>query len=80
MRQLLQRFSKDQSGATAIEYGLIGSLIFVVIVGSIALLGGSNSGLYTRIGNALIPALDKALGTGDAEPSDPAETPAPPSL
>jgi pilus assembly protein Flp/PilA len=64
MRHLLQRLGHDQSGATSIEYGLIASLIFVVIVGSIAALGNSNTGLYARIKDTVIPALDKALGTG----------------
>ena len=65
MRQLLLRFKRDQSGATAIEYGLIASLIFVVVVGSIALVGDSNEGLYARVANTIGPALDKALGGGD---------------
>jgi len=38
MRALLTRFAKDRSGATAIEYALIGTLISVaIIVGAIAL-------------------------------------------
>lgn len=65
MRQLLRRFSHDTSGATAIEYGLIACMIFVVIVGSLVALGDGSTGLYARVGNAIGPALDKALGTGD---------------
>lgn len=38
MRNMI-RFMKDESGATAIEYGLIASLIAVVIVGALLTLG-----------------------------------------
>jgi pilus assembly protein Flp/PilA len=38
MNALLARFAADQSGATAIEYGLIGTLVSVaIIVGALAL-------------------------------------------
>jgi pilus assembly protein Flp/PilA len=35
MRNLFHRFIADQSGATAIEYGLIAALIAVVIIGAV---------------------------------------------
>lgn len=41
MRKLIRnKFLKNESGATAIEYALIASLISVVIIGSAAYLGG----------------------------------------
>ncbi|MEG1451222.1 Flp family type IVb pilin [Brevundimonas sp.] len=40
MRNLLNRFAKDESGATAIEYGLIAALIAVVIIGALVAIGG----------------------------------------
>jgi Flp pilus assembly pilin Flp len=39
-------FWRCQSGATAIEYGLIVSLIVAVIVAGLTALGGSTHGLY----------------------------------
>ena len=39
MSKFVQRFLKDESGATAIEYGLIASLIAVVIVTAVGLIG-----------------------------------------
>ena len=39
MNQLVARFAKDESGATAIEYGLIAALISVVIIGVLSTLG-----------------------------------------
>ena len=39
MKNLVTRFAKDESGATAIEYGLIAALISVVIIGVLSTLG-----------------------------------------
>ena len=48
MSKLFARFAKDQSGATAIEYGLMASLISVAIIGAITTVG---SKLTTTFGN-----------------------------
>ena len=39
MQNLIRRFAKDESGATAIEYGLIAALISVVIIGVLSTIG-----------------------------------------
>ncbi len=39
MKSLVTRFVKDESGATAIEYGLIAGLISVVIIAAITIIG-----------------------------------------
>jgi pilus assembly protein Flp/PilA len=39
MSKFVTRFLKDESGATAIEYGLIAALIAVVLVASLGTLG-----------------------------------------
>ena len=39
MSNLFSRFVRDESGATAIEYGLIAALIAVVIIGTLTLIG-----------------------------------------
>jgi pilus assembly protein Flp/PilA len=36
---IVKRFAKDESGATAIEYGLIAALISVVIIGVLSTVG-----------------------------------------
>jgi len=41
MTKLFARFAKDESGATAIEYGLIAALIAVVIIGAVTAVGDS---------------------------------------
>jgi pilus assembly protein Flp/PilA len=38
MRSLFLSFTRDQSGATAIEYGLIAGLIAVVIISTVAVI------------------------------------------
>ena len=43
----LARFIKNESGATAIEYSLIASLIAVVIVLAVTSLGGSLNNIFT---------------------------------
>ena len=50
--RLLARFLDDESGATAIEYALLGSLIMVVIVTTVQSLGVSVKALYTSIAGA----------------------------
>ena len=48
------RFGRDESGATAIEYGLITALIGLAIIGIVFSLGSSiNTVLYGQIANAL---------------------------
>ena len=37
--KLMSRFSRDESGATAIEYGLIAALIAVVIIVALSTIG-----------------------------------------
>lgn len=39
MNKLIARFAKDESGATAIEYGLIAALIAVVIITTLTAVG-----------------------------------------
>ena len=53
MKSLFARFAKDQSGATAIEYGLIAGLIAVVIITAVGAVGNKVSAQFTTIGNAL---------------------------
>ena len=40
MKNFASRFLKDESGATAIEYGLIAALMAVIIIAGISAIGG----------------------------------------
>ncbi len=53
MLRLINRFITDESGATAIEYGLIAALISVVIIGAVTLVGGALDTTFTSISTAL---------------------------
>jgi pilus assembly protein Flp/PilA len=53
MRHLLNRFIKDQSGVTAIEYGLIASLVAVAIIGAVSTLGTKLTTVFTQVSNSL---------------------------
>jgi pilus assembly protein Flp/PilA len=50
---ILSRFVKDESGATAIEYGLIAALIAVGIITASTNLGRDISTLFNNIGTKL---------------------------
>lgn len=45
----LRRFANNESGATAIEYGLIVSLIFLAILSSVGTVSGVVSALYALV-------------------------------
>ncbi len=49
MTQLLKRFAHDESGATAIEYGLIASLIAVAIIAILGTLGTNLSTTFSKV-------------------------------
>ena len=52
MSKFVARFMKDESGATAIEYGLIAALIAVVVIGAVTAVGTNLSGKFNNIANA----------------------------
>jgi pilus assembly protein Flp/PilA len=51
----------DESGVTAIEYGLLAALIAVAIVGGVSATGGSLGDMYTYWASAVIAAIAGAL-------------------
>jgi pilus assembly protein Flp/PilA len=53
MRNFIQRFARDESGATAIEYALIAALIAVGIAVAAGALGTEISNLFDRVGTEL---------------------------
>jgi len=53
MQRFAQRFLSDDSGATAIEYGLIVALIGVVIVAAVTTLGTNLNTTLSKAGSAI---------------------------
>jgi len=49
----IRNFLGNDSGATAIEYALIASLIAVVIITAVQLVGGKVNNTFMAVGNAL---------------------------
>lgn len=53
MKKMFARFAQDESGATAIEYGLIAALISVALIAAATLVGGNLGTLFNKIANNL---------------------------
>jgi pilus assembly protein Flp/PilA len=53
MRKLLSRFFKDETGATAIEYGLIAAGISVAIIATVASLGTNLNTTFSSVSTAI---------------------------
>ena len=53
MKNLIARFAKDESGATAIEYGLIAAGISLAIIAVVNGLGTNLNTKFTSINNSL---------------------------
>jgi pilus assembly protein Flp/PilA len=49
MTKTITRFLRDESGATAIEYGLIAALIAVVIIGAVQLVGSNLNTTFSTV-------------------------------
>jgi pilus assembly protein Flp/PilA len=56
MRSFVDKLVRDESGATAIEYGLIAALISVVIIGAITLVGTNLSTVFNKVATSLAAA------------------------
>ena len=55
MMKNFSRFVKNESGATAIEYGLIAGLIAVVIITAVTAVGSDLTGTFNEISDSLAP-------------------------
>ena len=53
MKNLIARFVKDESGATAIEYGLIAAGISLAIIAAVNGLGTNLNGKFSSINTSL---------------------------
>ena len=53
MKTLVSRFVTDESGVTAIEYGLIAALIAVVIITGVTTVGSKLAATFNNVATAL---------------------------
>ncbi|PDT35211.1 MULTISPECIES: Flp family type IVb pilin [Sinorhizobium] len=58
MKTIFARLMKDESGATAIEYGLIAALISVALIGGATTLGDELQALFNELGTEMQTAQD----------------------
>ncbi len=56
MTSTLTQFLTDESGATAIEYGLIAALVSVAAIGALTALGGSLNTMFQTVSSAVSTA------------------------
>ncbi|MBC2778197.1 Flp family type IVb pilin [Parasphingopyxis marina] len=53
MRHWLGRIARDERGATAIEYGLIVSLVVIAMVGALVVLADTTTGMWNNVSNTV---------------------------
>jgi pilus assembly protein Flp/PilA len=53
MLKTIRSFVKDESGATAIEYGLIAALVAVGLIAALTALGGALQNIFNTVSTAL---------------------------
>ncbi len=56
MKTIVSRFMKDESGVTAIEYGLIAALVAVAIIAALGVLGDELDATFTTVSDELAGA------------------------
>lgn len=64
MFETIKSFLSDESGATAIEYGLIAALVSVAAIAALQSLGGSLESIFNVVSTELEDAAANAQGTG----------------
>jgi pilus assembly protein Flp/PilA len=63
MKSLFNRFIKDESGATAIEYGLIAALVAVAIIAALNTMTGELNTVFGKVSTELTKAASTPTGS-----------------
>lgn len=53
IKETLERLKRNETGTSAIEYGLIAALVFLVIVAAINVVSDNTSNMFNNISNAV---------------------------
>ncbi|MFC7291259.1 Flp family type IVb pilin [Hirschia litorea] len=56
MKNLMKKFFNDESGATAIEYGLIAALISVAIITGVSTVGNNANATFNEVSGKMVAA------------------------
>lgn len=75
MYRTLKQFLSDESGATAIEYGLIAALVSVAAIGALTAMGDSLDAMFLGVSDTLCDALPEGT-VAPASCADAAAAPA----
>ncbi len=59
--ETLKNLIEDESGATAIEYGLIAALVSVAAIGALTAMGGSLNTMFSAVSTALSTATTSGV-------------------
>lgn len=62
--RIFRRFTRNDSGATALEYGLLAGLISVMVIAGAMAAGTSLDTIFNKISGHLQTAADKATNAG----------------
>jgi len=60
MLKRFHSFCRDESGATAIEYGLIAALVSVAAISALTAMGGSLKTMFQKVSTALSSAVNNS--------------------
>lgn len=69
MFTLIRRLARNNSGATAIEYGLIAALVSIAAIGALTAMGGSLQTMFNGVANTLTCAVGGTPADGSACPT-----------
>jgi pilus assembly protein Flp/PilA len=65
MKQLVQKFLRDESGATMVEYAILVALIAVAVIATVVLVGEKIDEVFNKV----IDEIDANAGTGGGTPT-----------
>ncbi len=68
--EIRTRLSREEEGATAVEYGLIVGVIAVALIAALALLGPQVAGLFESVTNGITPGGTGGVVTGGSSSTD----------
>lgn len=58
LTNLLKKIGRDDSGGTAIEYGLIASLVVIASIGAFDAVANENTGVWARVTNSVTEVMN----------------------
>lgn len=64
MKATLRKFARDESGATAIEYGLIAALVSVAAIVALGSMGDALESMFESVADILTTAVTGSGGGG----------------